>query len=268
MAQLNIGNQKVFYRDTGSGRPAVLLVHGAGGSARVFSELTGVLAQHCRVVALDLPGHGSSDPFETPPPPSELLEQYRDVVAELAEKLGLGRFVLVGHSMGGAMAQLFALAYPERLAGLVLVATAARLKVAAPVLQAIREQFEHFHQLIAGIGYSPASSRDQVASWARLDLQAPQQVVLADFRACATFDIRHRVAEISCSVSIISAADDRVTLPRLQQQLQQLVPRSTLVELTRAGHFMMHERPDALAEAILAARQQAMQRARPAGSPA
>ena len=251
MPRITIGNQEIAYRQQGEGRPGVMLVHGAGQASVHFSELMGLLGRHTRVVAPDLPGHGSSPPLDPWPQPSELLERYRDVVAELAEKLGLGKFVLVGHSMGGAVGQLFALSMGDRLAGLVLVATAGRLKVAPMILQAIREQFQMLPQMIAAVGYSPSASKDQMAHWAEHQIQAPREVVLSDFRACARFDVRERLAEIQCPVTIVSAADDRLTPPMLQDQLETRIRRSRLVRVTRAGHFVFMERPEPVAEAIL-----------------
>ena len=261
MPQITIGAQKLSYRQQGEGRPPLLLIHGAGQSSVHFSELMGVLGRHCWTVALDLPGHGGSPPLDPLPPVSELLQRYRDLAAEFAERIGLGKFMLVGHSMGGAVAQLFALSMGERLAGLVLVATSGRLKVAPMILQAIREHFDGLPAMIAAVGYSPAASTEQVARWSANQIQAPQQVVLDDFRACAQFDVRDQLGEISCPVSIISAADDRLTPPMLQQQLQKRIPRSELVHVSRAGHFVFMERPDVVAQAILEARVAAIKRA-------
>lgn len=251
MPTINLGKQTISFRTQGEGRPALMIIHGAGCSSLQYAQLIRRLGQEREVVALDLPGHGASPPLHRHLPPSQLLEAYRDVVADLAEKLGLGRFVLAGHSMGGGVAQLFALTFPERVAGLVLMATAARLKVAPPILNSIREHFDALPMMMASVAYSPSTPKDARESLARQAIQAPQEVMLADFTACSAFDLRDRVGEISAPVSIISAADDLLTPPKLQAKLQELIPRSRLKTITRAGHFLFLERPDAVAEAIL-----------------
>jgi pimeloyl-ACP methyl ester carboxylesterase len=252
MPMIQLSEQRISYREQGEGRPPLLLVHSAGGSSFQYAELIGLLARGGRrVVALDLPGHGSSPSFTAAPHPSELLERYREVVAEFGEALGLGRLVLVGHSMGGAVAQHLALAHPERVAGLVLAATAARLKVAPLLLAAIRHQFDHLPTMLEGVGFSPASDPGRVASWAVRQIQAPREIVLADFLACGSFDLRDRVASISCPTLVISAADDRLTPPQLQQRLAGLIPRATLTVVHRTGHLLFWERPDRVAELIL-----------------
>ena len=155
--------------------------------------------------------------------------------------------------MGGAVAQHVAIAYPDRLHALVLMATAARLKVSSPILETIRNRFEHVPSLLSAVGYSPETERSRVARWAACQVQASQQVVLADFLACSQFDLRDRVGAIGCPTWILSAADDMLTPPRLQERLEQRIPRSRSAIVTRAGHFMQMERPDVVAGLLLEA---------------
>ena len=203
------------------------------------------------MVALDLPGHGRSPALAIQPPASELLSRYRDLCAELAERLGLGRFILVGHSMGGAIGLMLAAAHPDRLARLVVVASAARLRVSEELLGTIRSRFHELPALLAGLGYSAASDPRQVQGWAATQLQAPPGVVLADFEACACFDLRSGLAGVRVPVSIVAAADDRLTPPALQERLREAIPGAELHRISRAGHFVLQERPDAVADLLL-----------------
>jgi pimeloyl-ACP methyl ester carboxylesterase len=251
MPTVTVRGQKIAYRETGAGRPPVLLVHGAGGSSLHFSEIVRQVGRKQRAVALDLPGHGRSPAFSSPPPSSELLERYRDLVADFAETLGLGRFVFLGHSMGGAVALSFALAYPERLERLFLVATGARLKVEEELLETIRRRFDELPSYFAATGYSPASDRSQVDAWATQQIQAPRPVVLADFLACDLFDVREALPRMTTPCTVVSGADDRLTPPRLQEQLAASIPSARLETLARAGHFLLFERPAHLAALVV-----------------
>jgi pimeloyl-ACP methyl ester carboxylesterase len=251
MPEIRVGTQRIAYRETGEGRPALLLVHGAGGSSLHFAGLLGLLGRSHRAVALDLPGHGRSPAFKTGVPTSELLERYRDICAELAEQLGLGRFVWVGHSMGGAIGLHLAASAPERLVRLVVVASAGRLRVSAEILSTLRSRFDEVPVLLAGLGFSPASDPGAVRRWAAAQLQAPPEVVLSDFSACHGFDLRARLPELKVPVTVISAADDRLTPPVLQERLAAAIPGARLLRVSRAGHFLLWERPQAVAEAIL-----------------
>jgi pimeloyl-ACP methyl ester carboxylesterase len=253
MPRTTIGGLEIAYREQGDARPALLLIHGAGCGSTHFAPLLPLLSAHARVVALDLPGHGQSATPEPPPSPSDLLELYLNTATGLAEKLGLGRYMVAGHSMGGAVAQLLALRHPERVCGLGLITTAARLKVAPPVLSAIRDNFQGLPLMMAAVGYSPATAPDKAQAFARAQLQAEQETVLADFRACGLFDLRARVGQLNkapFSTTIISAGDDMLTPPKLQLQLQELIPRAELSTIPRAGHFCCVERPNAVAEIL------------------
>ncbi len=105
----------------GDPRWPVVLVHGASGNLGDLRLALGDrLAQTRRVILVDRPGHGWSDR----PGGAQDASPARQaaLIAEALERIGLKRFVLLGHSLGGAVATAFALAYPDRLAGLVLLA--------------------------------------------------------------------------------------------------------------------------------------------------
>jgi pimeloyl-ACP methyl ester carboxylesterase len=96
----------------------VVFVHGLAGNAAHWEAQLRHLAPSRRVVAVELRGHGGSEP---PRDGDYSLEALAQDVATAAEVLGLGRFVLVGHSISGGVALACAAAWPERVAGLLLV---------------------------------------------------------------------------------------------------------------------------------------------------
>ena len=117
------GRGEVFVRDSGGtpGRPAVLLLHGWTASADInFFPVYACLAESYRVIAPDLRGHGrgmrSVEPFS--------LEDCADDAAAVLDQLGAGRAIVVGYSMGGPVGLLLARRHPERVAALVMQATA------------------------------------------------------------------------------------------------------------------------------------------------
>jgi 4,5:9,10-diseco-3-hydroxy-5,9,17-trioxoandrosta-1(10),2-diene-4-oate hydrolase len=108
----------VRYVRGGSG-PTVLLVHGILSSIFTWRDLLPRLARHHDVVALDLPGFGASDQ------PADLSgELYPAVLLRLMERLAIPRAAIVGHSLGGAAACMFAAQHPERVERLALIAPA------------------------------------------------------------------------------------------------------------------------------------------------
>ena len=99
------------------GVPLVLL-HGFGNEAHIWDDFAPMLAPHYRTLALDHRGHGDSD--WDPKARYELEAMVRDLEA-VTEALEIERLVLIGHSLGGRVATVFAGHHPERMAGLVLV---------------------------------------------------------------------------------------------------------------------------------------------------
>jgi 3-oxoadipate enol-lactonase len=108
-------------REMGTG-PALLLVHGFGGAKEDFADHLEALGRRSRVVTFDHRGHGGSDaPTE---PGAYSLDRLAADVVGVADALGIDHFRLLGHSMGGMVAQRVVLAHPGRVDALVLMDTA------------------------------------------------------------------------------------------------------------------------------------------------
>ena len=116
---IEIDGQSIHYTDAGSG-PAIVLLHGLGGQVRNFpAEVIGPLSREFRVVAIDRPGSGhSSRPFATS---AQISTQVRTIAA-IIRHVRLDRPLVVGHSLGGAMALALALDHPDVVGGLALIA--------------------------------------------------------------------------------------------------------------------------------------------------
>lgn len=126
---VQVGGARLHFTDQGAG-PALVMVHGLGGQLRNFTyALADRLAGDFRVVAVDRPGSGYSR--AAPGPWPDVRAQGR-LVAEFVETLGLDRPVLVGHSLGGAVALAAAVQAPERVGGLALLAPLTRPLDKAP----------------------------------------------------------------------------------------------------------------------------------------
>ena len=114
------------YTETGSAPPTLLLLHDFGSSVFSWRKVTGPLGKEAHVIAFDRPGFGLSGRPAVAPGESGVQNPYTSeaqvaLSAGLLDKLGVKKAVLVGNSAGGAVAVNFALAYPKRIAGLVLV---------------------------------------------------------------------------------------------------------------------------------------------------
>ena len=117
----------------------LIFIHGAGEDRRVWERQVAFFGHAHKVLAVDLPGRGSR--LADPPLPNH-EENAGDVLRQM-DRAGMATGVLIGHSMGGGVALTAALNHPERLSGLVLVVTGARLKMHPDFLEKARQQAEH-----------------------------------------------------------------------------------------------------------------------------
>jgi pimeloyl-ACP methyl ester carboxylesterase len=109
--EFSIEGKKLFYRVYGSGKPVVLL-HGFGEFADVWTDQVNLLKKNYRVIVPDLPGTGDSDIID-----DMSIEGMALAVKQILEVENIGTVDLIGHSMGGYITLAFAEKYPERLSG-------------------------------------------------------------------------------------------------------------------------------------------------------
>lgn len=223
--------------DPARGAPLVF-IHGAGGTHEHWRFQVRELGLRRNVVAMDLPGHGESqgDGFGAIP-------RYRDFVRDLLDGLGVPRAVLVGHSMGGAIVQTFALAYPERLRALVLVGTGARLRVHPDIFATIQRDLAEAGRLISQWAYSQAAMPATVAWAAEAFASNRSSVLEADFRACDAFDLMDEAAAITVPTLILCGGEDRLTPVKYAQYLHDKISGAALAVIPGAGHMVMLEQP-------------------------
>lgn len=108
--------RNIRYVDIGSG-PAVVLIHGQGGSWQFWLRSLPLLAAKCRVIAIDLAGFGGSERIGS----GDVFTEHVGTINDLLIDLGLAKAVIVGHSMGGLVSIRFTCEHPDRVAGLALV---------------------------------------------------------------------------------------------------------------------------------------------------
>lgn len=199
------------------------------------------------VIALDLPGHGRSEGGGY----ADTLDYARDIGAFL-DALSITRAIVVGHSMGGAIAQQLALHSPGHVAGLVLLGTGSKLPVDPTLPQRIVEQTVPAIDWIVAWAWSDRAPDDlKQLSRERL-LNTPVAVLRNDYIACQTFDTREQVQNIQAPTLVISAADDRMVKPKFSITLSEKISDAAFVSIENAGHMFPLERPREVARVIRA----------------
>jgi pimeloyl-ACP methyl ester carboxylesterase len=222
----------------------LLLIHGAGGSHLSWpAELRRL--PNTAVYALDLAGHGRSQP-----PSHKTIEAYTQDVLDFITMLKLENVVVLGHSMGGAIAQMVGLALPPRVVGLVLVGTGAKLRVSSTILETIETDHAVAVDMLNQFYWSGSQDPDIEAANRRTMLACPPAVMLNDFLACDQFDVRDQLAEISLPTLIISASADQMTPPKFGQFLASELPQAEFALIEQAGHMMTLECAEQVAQLV------------------
>jgi pimeloyl-ACP methyl ester carboxylesterase len=239
------GATRLHYAERGESRATswpFLLIHGAGASAAIWMMVMARLGRVGRVIAIDLPGHGPSPPFADRPRPT--LADYCNATGELAAMTGLGRSVLIGHSMGALIAIEAALAWPDKVAGLVLCAAAPRLPVSRDLMKVIDEDYAHFPAWLAERALSASAKPALRRAFIAAGVVAPQAVTRADFQAIAGADLGARLSAIRCPTVWLDGGDDAIVAERGERP-------GVIERLPGVGHLVPLEAPAAVARAAI-----------------
>ncbi len=227
-------------------RPPVLLIHGAGGTHLNWPAQIRRLSGH-RILALDLPGHGKSKSIGC-----QSIQDYADEVLRLMKALKLPSAIMVGHSMGSAIALSLAIYHPKHVLGLGLVGSGAKLRVdrALVDLAANPASFLSAIKLVTQKAYSPSTSHRLTELGAQRLSETRPAVLSGDFIACDAFDVLEHVGRVSVPAVIICGKDDQMTPLRRSEFLRDQIADAELHVVQDAGHMVMLEKPDEVAELL------------------
>ncbi len=236
------------------GEPIVFL-HGIGGDAESWRLQLDSFSGEFRAIAWDMPGYGDTAPLETMTFPSLV-----DAVSALFDRLSIERAHLVGHSLGGMIAQAFALARPDRLRSLTLVATSSAFgkrnngkpdkswqdsfieQRLGPLDRgaSMAELAPMLVQDLVGDEPDPNVIKQAVAAMAAV----PEAGYRDAIRCLATFDLAQSVAGIDVPTLLIAGEKDPVVPPRVMRHMAEALSNARLEVVTGSGHLVHLERPE------------------------
>ncbi|WP_276279080.1 alpha/beta fold hydrolase [Halorussus caseinilyticus] len=232
----------------GEGSP-LLAVHGSGGTHEVWKSQLGRLASRRPVVALDLSGHGDSEDFEADPG-WETISAYADDVLAVADETDAD--VLVGNSLGGAIALHVAIERDHDFEALVLAGTGAKLPVLDDLRGWLESDFERAVEFLHGPDrlFHDADSRYVQLSTETMRAVG-QRVTRRDFETCHVFDVRDRLGDVGVPTLALVGEYDHLTPPEYHEQLAEAVPDGRYREVLGAAHLAMLEEPEGFNAAIV-----------------
>ena len=243
---------RIHVTQQGSGELALVFLHYYGGSSRTWDAVAKRLADRYRIIATDHRGWGQSDAPGEGYGIADLAADAEGVIAAL----GLRRFILVGHSMGGKVAQLMASRRPHGLEGLILVAPSPPSPMLLSDEQRAmlvgayqsRESVEFVLDHVLTAQPLSAAMRAQVIEDS---LRAAPQAKRAWPNVAMAEDITADVAAIDVPTLVISGEHDQVDrVATLQAELLPRLPHAVLHILPGVGHLSPLESPEAVAQQI------------------
>jgi pimeloyl-ACP methyl ester carboxylesterase len=244
------------YKTAGDGPNVLLCLHGIGGNRDSFAEFMAAPPGGWRVASWDMPGYGDSAALD-----EMTFAALADAAVGILDDMGAPTAAVLGHSMGGMVAQEVALRHPDRVSGLVLFATtpafggrddsfkeqflADRL---AP-LDAGKTPADIAPSLVGGMfsEATPQAARDRAAaSMAAVPTAAYRQAL-----ACiVTFNRIAELPDIRCPTLVLAAELDALSPPRTMARMAEKLPDASYVCLDGVGHLANLEDPPAFNAAV------------------
>jgi len=248
---IRVGQLEIYAEEQGEGSPALVFIHYWGGSRRTWSEVIARLSNRFRCVAVDLRGWGKSDRGAD----DYSLFSQADDVDGVIEALKLKDFVLVGHSMGGKIAQILAGRRPNGLRAVVLVGPAPPTPLHVPEAQkqnilANYTTPEGIGEVLKVINHRPLTiaQRLQVTEDTLGGAEGAKVAWLSQGMA---LDISEQTASIAAPVCVIVGSADQVEKEAaLREALLPLVPHAKFEIIDGVGHLLPLEAPSEVAKAI------------------
>ncbi|MCX7816823.1 MAG: alpha/beta hydrolase [Syntrophales bacterium] len=223
----------------------VVFIHGSGGNHTNWYYQYTAFGSQVNVAVLELPGHGSSQGSG-----ESTVEAYVDWVRAALETFEIKKPVLVGHSLGAAIALTYAIKYGGDLVGIVPVGGGVKMPVNPEILEGLLKDPRPIFEFVAKISVSKKNRERFFESLLNDFLKVPPMIFRGDLIACNRLDISEAVKKINVASLIVCGAEDKMTSPKLSEELKASIPGSRLVIIEDAGHFVMMEQAQKFNEVL------------------
>lgn len=259
MAKVQVNGINLFYEVHGAGEP-LLLIYGLAGRGNGWKFQVETLSSRFQIITFDNRGVGETDQ----PQEAFTLGDIADDVAGLLDHLGIASAFVFGISMGGMIAQEFALRHPDRVRKLALGCTHPGIKhcVASPAW--VTEIFKSLpgkprEQVVrecTPINYSPHTQQQRpelIESLVPLFVDNRQRLhgYTNQINAIWAFDVFDRLPQLSAPTLVMTGTDDVLVVPANSRIIAERIPNARLIEFPEAGHLFFIEKAEEVNQALL-----------------
>jgi len=231
-----------------SEKPIFVFIHGGGGDKNQWQfQSDSFRARGFGILTLSLSGHGKS--FHSS---NNSISDFTKEVSSLISHLKIGKYVLIGHSMGGGIVLSYGLSILNNPpTEIILIGTGAKLNVAPVFFDLLSSDFDQALRLMGKYSYATATSIEiKLVNQNILSKNGPD-ILIQDLRACQQFDVRDKLERIEIPSLIVCGEEDRMTPVKYSEFLHQMMNNSQLTIIPNAGHFVFQEAPDEINDTIL-----------------
>ena len=239
--EMTIHGVRVRYEDEGEGQPVVLL-HGWGSSLDAFHLMTRALSDRFRIIRLDFPGFGGSDPLPGP----WNLEDYQNATVEFLKTLGLEKPVLIGHSFGGRVILRMCgnrLVQPDKIVLIDSAGLRPKRTLKGRIRTACFKTAKWFLTLPPWRKQAAPTLEKVRAHFGSADYNAAPPILRQTLVRVVNEDLRAHLPNIACPTLLIWGEKDTATPVSDAQEMERIIPDAGLCVIRGAGHFPFVERP-------------------------
>jgi pimeloyl-ACP methyl ester carboxylesterase len=226
-------------------RKTLVFIHGSGGDHTNWLRQYTSMKNAFNIAALDLPGHGRSEG-----PGEQNVAAYVEWVKKILDGLGILNPIMIGHSLGAAIALSFVIRYDRAAAAVVPVAGGVKMPVNPMILAGLKQDPAAVIGMAAKFSLAKQNREKFSGILADSLLRINPEILHGDFSACNSLDITDAVAGIRIPALVICGVEDKMTPPSLSQVIVDRIPGARLALIEGAGHFVMMENPEAFNAAL------------------
>lgn len=243
LTQLKIKGINCYIRE-GRVSPSIIMIHGAGGSARHWEPAQSLLPPEKSLLAFDIYGHGESE--NVVPPTISAASKMINLIKH--ERKINAPIDLIAHSIGGLIALYFALENPEQVNRLILISSAASMSIHQQLLEQMKTNIWDIPFLMASFSEQTEQSIKQLIISNMLNIRLAKN--FEDFMAVSKTNLNQEIHRLQHKTLVIIGGEDNVISPRRSRDLAKTIPNASFSVIPKVGHYPHLEDPTTTYELI------------------